>query len=244
MLTRVKLTVAASLMALAMPATAATIYSNDVTTLNYGLTSSTFRGGDGDITADDFAVSGMGSGAFTVSGATWSGLYYNSQTGSFIKPNGAAQEFEIFFYASVDGRPASSPTASDEGSLFKRFVTISPTVTASGFGNYTADFTPLSLQTGQRYWFSAYAINPNLGDTWSWGGNDASGNAIQSDGGGWSAKNATNTGIEQIFTLTGPVSLVPAVPEPATWGMMILGMGLVGGTMRRKQKVATRVTFA
>ena len=27
-----------------------------------------------------------------------------------------------------------------------------------------------------------------------------------------------------------------AVPEPATWGMMILGMGLVGGVLRRRSK--------
>lgn len=34
-----------------------------------------------------------------------------------------------------------------------------------------------------------------------------------------------------------------AVPEAATWGMMILGMGMVGFAMRRA-KVATRVSFA
>ncbi len=28
------------------------------------------------------------------------------------------------------------------------------------------------------------------------------------------------------------------VPEPATWGMMILGLGLIGGVMRRRQRMA------
>lgn len=37
-------------------------------------------------------------------------------------------------------------------------------------------------------------------------------------------------------------SNVTAVPEPATWGMMIMGFGLVGGAMRRRQNV--RVSFA
>lgn len=37
--------------------------------------------------------------------------------------------------------------------------------------------------------------------------------------------------------------LVTAVPEPATWLMMILGFGLVGGQLRRR-KVNTKVTFA
>lgn len=35
-----------------------------------------------------------------------------------------------------------------------------------------------------------------------------------------------------------------AVPEPATWGMMVLGMGLVGGVMRRRRNVRTAVQFA
>ena len=34
------------------------------------------------------------------------------------------------------------------------------------------------------------------------------------------------------LTLSGKLDL-PAVPEPATWAMMILGLGLVGATMRR-----------
>lgn len=35
---------------------------------------------------------------------------------------------------------------------------------------------------------------------------------------------------------------IPAVPEPATWAMMILGMGAVGYAMRRRQSV--RVSYA
>ena len=35
-----------------------------------------------------------------------------------------------------------------------------------------------------------------------------------------------------------------AVPEPASWAMMILGVGAVGYAMRRRQKVTTRVSFA
>ena len=32
----------------------------------------------------------------------------------------------------------------------------------------------------------------------------------------------------------------PSVPEPATWGMMLLGMGAVGGAMRARKRVAVR----
>ena len=46
----------------------------------------------------------------------------------------------------------------------------------------------------------------------------------------------------------GQLSFIPsaaAVPEPAAWAMMILGMGIVGFAMRRRQKnVTTTVKFA
>jgi hypothetical protein len=48
------------------------------------------------------------------------------------------------------------------------------------------------------------------------------------------------------FTGTGPGTFngtgnLTAVPEPATWAMMIMGFGLVGGVMRRR---STKVAFA
>ncbi len=39
-------------------------------------------------------------------------------------------------------------------------------------------------------------------------------------------------------------SAAGAVPEPATWALMILGFGAVGGAMRRRQSVAAKVHFA
>lgn len=39
-------------------------------------------------------------------------------------------------------------------------------------------------------------------------------------------------------------STAGAVPEPATWAMMILGMGAVGYAMRRRQKATAKVRFA
>ena len=38
------------------------------------------------------------------------------------------------------------------------------------------------------------------------------------------------------------VSLTAAVPEPATWGMMIVGFGAMGATLRRR-RTATTVSF-
>jgi hypothetical protein len=42
------------------------------------------------------------------------------------------------------------------------------------------------------------------------------------------------------ITFTYTPSGVGAVPEPATWAMMIGGFGVVGGAMRRRQKVSVR----
>lgn len=53
---------------------------------------------------------------------------------------------------------------------------------------------------------------------------------------------------DMAFTLTGlPVAAMPpasAVPEPAAWGLMILGFGAVGGALRRRRAVTTRIRFA
>jgi hypothetical protein len=45
-------------------------------------------------------------------------------------------------------------------------------------------------------------------------------------------------------TVTINISNVSAVPEPATWAMMILGMSAVGFAMRRRKNVSTSVKFA
>lgn len=39
-------------------------------------------------------------------------------------------------------------------------------------------------------------------------------------------------------------NLATAVPEPAAWALMLLGFGAVGGVVRRRAKVNTRIRFA
>jgi hypothetical protein len=65
---------------------------------------------------------------------------------------------------------------------------------------------------------------------------------------GWAVNNVA---AGDTFAITGAGTSVfsyttlatGAVPEPATWAMMIGGVGMVGGAMRRR-KVSTKVSFA
>lgn len=51
-----------------------------------------------------------------------------------------------------------------------------------------------------------------------------------------------NVGVEQVKAINiggvGTITTVPAVPEPATWAMLIAGFGLVGAAMRRRDRTA------
>jgi len=51
--------------------------------------------------------------------------------------------------------------------------------------------------------------------------------------------NIGNGGVTGRTPYVPPVVVGPGVPEPATWAMMILGMGAVGATLRRRRTVAT-----
>ncbi|HEX8446650.1 MAG TPA: PEPxxWA-CTERM sorting domain-containing protein [Sphingomonas sp.] len=53
-----------------------------------------------------------------------------------------------------------------------------------------------------------------------------------------------NTAINNAFDATFSATITAAaVPEPATWAMMILGMGAVGFAMRRRPAVTTRFRY-
>ncbi len=58
-----------------------------------------------------------------------------------------------------------------------------------------------------------------------------------------SASTLNSAGTNDSFKLKGLTANVAAVPEPATWGMMMIGLGLAGAMMRRS-KANTAVSFA
>ena len=55
---------------------------------------------------------------------------------------------------------------------------------------------------------------------------------------------ALATIVDNGTTRYGAGSFIAAVPEPATWAMMIFGFGMIGFAARRKHRQTVRVTYA
>lgn len=55
----------------------------------------------------------------------------------------------------------------------------------------------------------------------------------------WDSNNGDNFG-----SITFDVTAAAAVPEPATWAMLILGFGMVGAGLRARTKTKTTLSFA
>jgi hypothetical protein len=141
-------------------------------------------------------------------------------------------------------------------------------LTASSFMGFTVDALVDTTDFDGAGFFTA-PKNPNLqgpaGSTTT-ASRNGSGSVVRADfgsngleaGGQTSATyifrtNATNYSVGGTFTTQdGSVAqranfqpIAAAVPETATWAMMILGMGAVGFAMRRRRRnVTTTVTFA
>lgn len=107
--------------------------------------------------------------------------------------------------------------------------------------NYSFNVAPLSLTAG-NYFLAFQNVTDNITDFLSQGVG-SSGAFLSSDNG--ATFTPTYQGIPSVAISVGDtVAAAPvagAVPEPATWAMMIAGFGLVGGAMRRR---STKIAFA
>jgi PEP-CTERM motif len=94
-------------------------------------------------------------------------------------------------------------------------------------GNQLIDFT--TLLTGISY------VSIHFGNGQGGPGNGNSTGFYKLDGG---------AGLDTFRTVYGAsssavlYSVTPAIPEPATWGMMLLGFGIVGSAVRRRRTLA------
>lgn len=136
----------------------------------------------------------------------------------------------------------------------------------SGSGTFTTADAPTgagsTLVTAISGTFNNAAITTLLAPA-SFGGNDnllfpggaqfVSGNGITFQTGS-STWNLYYSPANRTYTILSPtvvrqnvaLSVMPAasaVPEPAAWAMMIVGMGLIGGVLRRRRTVNPAVSF-
>jgi hypothetical protein len=169
---------------------------------------------------------------FTTSGDTTSGLTYNRPV------------------------PANFPTTLSGTGTAVRYNTLSFTVSTAG----SYDFLMTSTTSGFDPFISLYrpTFNPSAPLTNALVARDDFG-APPFNTTGFSRSLLTGTNYFLVFTgfnnqdfgtydltINGPGTVTPgagAVPEPATWAMMIGGFGAVGFAMRRRQKVTTRISY-
>ena len=143
---------------------------------------------------------------------------------------GQGSGFASFFSISTaEGAAVRSVFGSPSTDFSDRNTVTYDENTLGGYASYASP-TPVSFTNGDNF----------LGLRVTSGGQNYYGFAYTTD----SVLNSY--GFETIAdtAITATTAIPAAVPEPATWLMMIGGFGLVGGAMRRRSKVRTTVSYA
>lgn len=147
--------------------------------------------------------------------------------------------FQYYIFADASGIPG--------GILASGSTT--PAVTDSGFSwccggdayKFAFNIPVFNAAAGITYWLGIHAGDPtnfNRDDVY-WVSSTGNGSANGEESFGGTFNNWSDNGREHAFFL---VNGVAAVPEPATWLLMLAGFGMIGFVARRRQNVS--VTYA
>lgn len=117
---------------------------------------------------------------------------------------------------------------------------------ASGSGEPTGGGTVLaeSIQLDDNVYFSDRVVSmanapaltfAHTGSTLTFG--------IRASGTGWQGSTDESWGVDNVsVTLDGVAPPTSALPEPASWAMMLIGFGGIGSVMRRRRRVGSVAT--
>lgn len=193
--------------------------------------------------------------AITPSGAATIAQNYNGTNipggsnyflGQSFTVEGAGQfnNVELSFYT---GYGASIPYA--DGALFLYASPFAGTVSQLGTGsnflgstvgaNRAFSFgTSLVLTGGTKYYAYLNDVSPS---TQFGGGNPyAGGEGIQADSGTGYRFNALPS-LDLRFGAGGSPTTLSAVPEPASWAMLLVGFGAIGGALRSRRQIVLSI---
>ncbi len=175
------------------------------------------------------------SGANSFSAASWGNYSTNSNDyftfGLNVLSGYTATVNQLVFSSrsSNTGPGDLAVLAAVDGGLFSQIASFAQS--GDTVGNRTLSFAPITGLSNVVFRIVATSNVAANGATLAGGGTFR----VQNFGGATASP----------FSINGSVlAATGAVPEPATWAMMILGMGAVGYAMRRKSKVKTTVKFA
>ena len=117
---------------------------------------------------------------------------------------------------------------------------VGPTGSSFPTTNYTFNAVPIQLSAG-NYFLAFQNVTTNFNDFLS-KGEGPTGAFLSNDGG--VSYSAGYRGSSSVAVSVFDDVVAPAVPEPATWALMLLGFGMVGFASRRQRsKVSTKVSF-
>ncbi len=197
-----------------VPAAAGVLYTQpyDGTGNMYASQNDT-TGGNGNFATvyDNFTLGGNS----TINDVAWTGGYFNP-------PNqGAITQFTVTFYADNAGQPGASLASLSVAGTANETLLAGPI--------YTYDLAvTFAAAGGTQYWLS---IVPDMGFPPQWGWATATGGDGVSYQDFFGVRSANNA--DFAFTLNG----TPGVPEPVSFSLAGIGLGLVGlaSWKRRKQ---------
>lgn len=112
---------------------------------------------------------------------------------------------------------------------------------SSSQGFFVANTTSLSASRTSLI-FNSFGFTNNFALLGSFG--VGSGGTFAQVAAGSSSVVGESTAANSPFArVVAPISATPAVPEPATWAMMILGFSSIGCALRRRRKITARFSY-